>query len=56
MEIHKGHESDGRYVNRAYEGVHFVKEKHAEIGGHQEVQLIKITNKCTYPESMTESD
>ena len=31
MEIYEGHEPDGRHVNRAYEGVNFVKEEHAEI-------------------------
>lgn len=56
MEIHEGDESDGRHVNRAYEGVYFVKEEHAEIGGHQEVQLIKITKMCTYPEPVAETD
>jgi len=56
MEVHKGHEPDGRHVNRAYKGVHLVKEEHAEIRGHQKVQLIIITKTCTYPESVTEAD
>jgi hypothetical protein len=56
MEVHKGHEPDGRHVNRAYEGVHLVKEEHAEIRGHQEVQLIKIITKtCTYPKPVAEA-
>lgn len=56
MEIHEGHESDGRHINRANKGVHFVKEEHAEIGGHQKVKLIKITKTCTYPEPVAEAD
>jgi hypothetical protein len=55
MEVHKGHEPDGRHVNRAYEGVHLVKEEHAEIRGHQKVQLIIITKTCTYPKPVAEA-